>query len=87
MSRVHAGDGSLIAEYAQERRLFVPIDVVPEHVINAFLAAEDKNFYDHIGIDFIGIARAVFQNVLNVASGKRLEGLQPSRNRSPKTSF
>ena len=74
MSRVHAGDGSLIAEYAQERRLFVPIDVVPEHVINAFLAAEDKNFYDHIGIDFIGIARAVFQNVLNVASGKRLEG-------------
>ena len=74
MSRVHAGDGSLIAEYAQERRLFVPIDVVPEHVVNAFLAAEDKNFYDHIGIDFIGIARAVFQNVLNVASGKRLEG-------------
>ncbi|MED5324281.1 MAG: transglycosylase domain-containing protein, partial [Pseudomonadota bacterium] len=74
MSRVHAGDGSLIAEYAQERRLFVPIDVVPEHVINAFLAAEDKNFYNHIGIDFIGIARAVFQNVLNVASGKRLEG-------------
>ena len=47
MSRVHAGDGSLIAEYAQERRLFVPIDVVPEHVINAFLAAEDKNFYNH----------------------------------------
>ena len=74
MSRVHAGDGSLIAEYAQERRLFVPIDVVPEHVIKAFLAAEDKNFYDHIGIDFIGITRAVFQNVLNVASGKRLEG-------------
>ena len=74
MSRVHAGDGSLIAEYAQERRLFVPIDVVPEHVINAFLAAEDKNFYNPIGIDFIGIARAMFQNVLNVAAGKRLEG-------------
>mgnify|MGYP001278635271 FL=1 len=74
MSRLHAGDGSLIAEYAQERRLFVPIDVVPEHVINAFLAAEDKNFYNHIGIDFVGIARAVLQNVLNVASGKRLEG-------------
>ena len=42
MSRVHAGDGSLIAEYAQERRLFVPIDVVPEHVINAFLALKTK---------------------------------------------
>ncbi|MEL0072141.1 MAG: transglycosylase domain-containing protein, partial [Rhodobiaceae bacterium] len=49
MSRVHAGDGKLIAEFAQERRIFVPINVVPDHVINAFLAAEDKNFYSHIG--------------------------------------
>ena len=74
MSRAHAGDGRLIAEYAQQRRLFVPIDVVPEHLINAFLAAEDKNFYDHFGLDLAGIVRASGQNVINVLTGRRLEG-------------
>ena len=74
MSRAHAGDGRLIAEYAQERRIFVPIDTAPPHLINAFLAAEDKNFYAHVGIDFVGILRAVVQNVINVATGRRLEG-------------
>ena len=74
MSRAHAGNGSLIAEYAQERRIFVPIDTAPKHLIDAFLAAEDKNFYDHVGIDFIGIVRAVFANVVNVVTGRRLEG-------------
>ena len=74
MSRAHAGDGGLIAEYAQQRRLFVPIDVVPEHLINAFLAAEDKNFYDHFGLDLAGIVRASGQNVINVLTGRRLEG-------------
>lgn len=74
MSRAHAGDGRLIAEYAQERRIFVPIDTAPTHLIDAFLAAEDKNFYDHVGIDFTGILRAVVQNVINVATGRRLEG-------------
>jgi len=74
MSRAHAGDGRLIAEYAQERRIFVPIDTAPEHLINAFLAAEDKNFYDHSGIDFVGIMRAVVANLVNVVTGRRLEG-------------
>ncbi|MBE8191467.1 MAG: penicillin-binding protein, partial [Alphaproteobacteria bacterium] len=74
MSRVHAGNGTLIAEYAKQRRLFVPIQTVPRRVINAFLASEDKNFYDHIGIDVVGIIRAAIQNVINVATGKRLEG-------------
>ena len=74
MSRAHAGNGLLIAEYAQERRIFVPIDTAPEHLINAFLAAEDKNFYDHSGIDFIGILRAVVSNLRNVVTGRRLEG-------------
>ena len=50
MSRAHAGNGSLIAEYAQERRIFVPIDTAPKHLIDAFLAAEDKNFYEHVGL-------------------------------------
>ncbi len=74
MSRAHAGNGSLIAEYAQERRIFVPIDTAPKHLIEAFLAAEDKKFYEHPGIDFVGIGRAVFANMVNVVSGRRLEG-------------
>ena len=58
MTRVHASDGSLLAEYARERRLYIPIQAVPKLVTNAFIAAEDKNFYEHGGIDFSGIARA-----------------------------
>ena len=51
MTRVHAADGSLLGEYSKERRLYLPIQAVPKLVINAFLAAEDKNFYEHGGID------------------------------------
>ncbi len=58
MTRIHAHDGALIAEYARERRIFVPINTVPKRVINAFLSAEDRRFYEHIGLDFTGIARA-----------------------------
>ena len=58
MTRVHASDGSLLGEYSKERRLYLPIQAVPKLVINAFLAAEDKNFYEHGGIDFTGMARA-----------------------------
>ncbi|MEJ1161387.1 penicillin-binding protein 1A [Prosthecomicrobium sp. N25] len=60
MTRVHATDGSLMAEYAHERRLFLPIQAIPALVKNAFISAEDKNFYDHHGVDPEGIARAVF---------------------------
>ncbi|MCZ6482037.1 MAG: transglycosylase domain-containing protein, partial [Alphaproteobacteria bacterium] len=49
VTRVHAGDGSLIAEYATQKRVFVPVDVMPKRVIKAFLAAEDKKFYNHPG--------------------------------------
>ncbi len=59
MTRVHAGDGSLLAEYATQRRLYLPIQAIPKLVLNAFIAAEDKNFYDHGGLDFQGIARAM----------------------------
>ncbi|KAA2238155.1 penicillin-binding protein 1A [Salinarimonas soli] len=70
MTRVHAADGSLLAEYARERRLFLPIQAVPKTVLAAFLSAEDKNFYKHGGIDPEGIARAI---VTNLRSGGRRE--------------
>ena len=74
MTRIHAGDGDLIAEFAQEPRIFVPINVIPQDLINAFLSAEDKNFYNHSGIDMTGVMRAVINNVFNVMQGRRLEG-------------
>jgi penicillin-binding protein 1A len=73
MTRIHAHDGSLMAEYARERRIFVPINVVPKRVIAAFLSAEDKRFYEHGGLDFTGIARAVVNNLQNYGK-KRPEG-------------
>ncbi|MBL0403666.1 penicillin-binding protein 1A [Microvirga aerilata] len=66
MTRIHASDGSMIAEYARERRLYVPIQTVPKLIIGAFLSAEDKNFYKHPGIDPEGLVRAV---VVNLRSG------------------
>src|ERR1700759_546032 len=58
MTRVHAADGSLLAEYAKERRLYLPIQAIPKLVTNAFVAAEDKNFYNHPGVDIQAIPRA-----------------------------
>jgi penicillin-binding protein 1A len=74
MTRVHAADGSLVAEYARERRLYIPIQAVPKLVINAFLAAEDKNFYEHGGLDFVGIARAAVNYLQNFGSGRHPQG-------------
>src|SRR5207344_2157107 len=74
VTRVHATDGSLVAEYARERRLYLPIQAVPKLVINAFIAAEDKSFYEHGGIDFSGIARAGLAYVQNYGSGRRPQG-------------
>jgi penicillin-binding protein 1A len=74
MTRVHAADGSLLAEYARERRLYIPIQAVSKLVINAFIAAEDKNFYEHGGIDFSGIARAGVLYVQQYGSGRRPQG-------------
>ena len=73
-SRVYADNGTLIAEYAVEKRLFIPYDSVPTTVINAFLSAEDKNFFNHPGIDPKGIIRAVLNNFKNIVNDKRLEG-------------
>ena len=74
MTRVHAADGSLLAEFARERRLYIPIQAVPKRVINAFLAAEDKNFYEHGGLDFVGIARAAASYVENYGSNRHPQG-------------
>ncbi|HMA16258.1 MAG: penicillin-binding protein 1A [Bacteroidota bacterium] len=74
VTRVHAGDGRLIAEYATEKRVFVPIEAIPRRVVNAFLSAEDQNFYDHPGVDFISVLRAVVTNLANVASDRRPVG-------------
>ena len=73
-SRVYANNGTLIAEYAIEKRLFIPYDSIPATVINSFLSAEDKNFFNHTGIDPKGIIRAVFNNFKNMINNKRLEG-------------
>ena len=74
MTRVHASDGSLVAEYARERRLYLPIQAVPKSVIEAFLSAEDKNFYSHGGIDLTSIARAAISNIEQMGTGRRPQG-------------
>ena len=74
VTRVHAGDGRLLAEYALEHRIFVPIKAMPKRVIYAFLAAEDKNFYRHPGVDFLSVLRAMVVNLVNISSQRRLQG-------------
>lgn len=74
MTRVHAGDGRLLGEYAIEKRVFVPIRAMPRRVVNAFLAAEDKNFYSHPGIDFTSVIRAIVVNLKNIGRGRRMVG-------------
>jgi len=71
MTRIHAANGELVAEHARERRLYLPIQAVPDLVKAAFLSAEDKNFYDHGGVDVMGILRAVAVNLRNSGSGRR----------------
>ncbi|MBI1202853.1 MAG: PBP1A family penicillin-binding protein [Rhodopseudomonas sp.] len=74
MTRVHAADGSLVAEYARERRLYLPIQAVPKLVIHAFMAAEDRNFYQHGGLDFTGIVRAGLNYIQSYGTGRRPQG-------------
>lgn len=74
MTRVHAADGALMAEFATKRRLYLPIQAVPAMVKAAFISAEDKNFYTHFGLDPEGFARAIVNNIKNVGGDKRPEG-------------
>ena len=73
-TRVFAWDGTLIGEFSTERRIFTPYDQIPPVVAEAFLAAEDKNFFQHGGIDVAGMGRAMSRNAMNLARGRRLEG-------------
>jgi penicillin-binding protein 1A len=73
-TRLYAGDGKLLVEYATQKRVFVPLEAMPKRVLQAFIAAEDKNFYTHPGVDFVGVLRAVVTNVANIGSGDRLVG-------------
>ena len=73
-SRVYAGDGNLIAQYAKQRRIFMPIESIPDRLTNAFIAAEDSNFYNHIGVDGIALLRAVVSNMSRIINGRRAIG-------------
>ena len=73
-SKVYSGEGELVADFSKEKRIFVPYSSIPKNVINAFLSAEDKNFFFHPGVDAKGVLRAVINNIKNVLTSKRLEG-------------
>lgn len=74
VTRIYSHDGKLMEEYAFERRVFVPINSIPSSLIESFIAAEDKNFYNHPGVDLLGIVRAAFLNISNYLHHRRMEG-------------
>ena len=73
-TRVYAWDGTLIGEFGKERRIFVPYDQIPPLQVKAFLAAEDRKFFEHGGIDISGLGRAMTRDVLSLAQGRKLQG-------------
>ena len=73
-SKMYSGNGNLVADFSQEKRIFIPYSAIPKNVINAFLSAEDKNFFSHPGVDARGVLRATINNVKNIFTSKRLEG-------------
>ena len=73
-SKVYSGNGTLVANFSREKRIFVPYETIPKNVINSFLSAEDKNFFNHPGVDAKGVIRAIIKNISNIKNSKRLEG-------------
>ena len=73
-SKIYSGSGELIQDFSSEKRIFIPYNSIPKKVINSFLSAEDKNFFEHPGIDAKGVLRAVIKNISNILNSKRLEG-------------
>ena len=73
-SKIYSGGGELIQDFSSEKRIFIPYNSIPKIVINSFLSAEDKNFFEHPGIDAKGVLRAIIKNISNIINSKRLEG-------------
>ena len=69
-SKMYSGNGNLVADFSKEKRIFVPFSSIPKKVINSFLAAEDKNFFKHPGVDAKGVLRAVINNIKNIMTSK-----------------
>lgn len=74
LTRIYADDGRMMATIAAEQRIFVPMVAIPKLVSGAFLSAEDQNFYQHAGVDVVGIARAALTNLQNVGKDRRPMG-------------
>ncbi len=73
-SKLYSGNGELVADFSKEKRVFIPYSAIPKNVINAFLSAEDKNFFSHPGVDAKGVLRAIINNISNIITSQRLEG-------------
>ena len=73
-SKLYSGGGDLVSDFSSEKRIFVPYNSIPKKVINSFLSAEDKNFFNHPGVDAKGVIRAVINNISNIIYSRRLEG-------------
>ena len=73
-SKLYSGEGVLVSDFSTEKRIFVPYDAIPENIIHSFLSAEDKNFFQHPGVDAKGVVRAIKNNIYNFINSKRLEG-------------
>ena len=74
VTRLYASDGKLLAEYAKEKRFFLPLSVIPKAVQLAFISAEDKNFYSHQGVDYTGMLRALKADLMHAGSGQHMVG-------------
>lgn len=74
VTRLYANDGQMLAEYAEQKRLFIPIEAIPNKVKNAFISAEDKNFYQHKGVDIEGLSRAILRNIKSYFTGGSMIG-------------
>ncbi len=74
MTRIYAGDGRLVTEYAVEKRVFVPFSAISKVAVHAFLSAEDQRFFEHAGVDVMGVARAALTNLKYAGSGRRPVG-------------
>ncbi|MFK8040018.1 MAG: penicillin-binding protein 1A [Rickettsiaceae bacterium] len=72
VTRIYSRYGTLIGEYARENRVFIPISAIPQSLINAFIAAEDKNFYHHPGVDILGITRSLFHALHQLMHNRRV---------------